>query len=71
MATIHNLKGSLEPRLDAVAVVVGLLRTVLQKVSDKVLPAEMDIARLQSTSKAPVEQVQFLTMERERMEARL
>ncbi|KAJ1162251.1 hypothetical protein NDU88_002719 [Pleurodeles waltl] len=36
MAAIHDLKGSLEPRLDAVAIDVGLLWADLQKVSDKV-----------------------------------
>ncbi|KAJ1119075.1 hypothetical protein NDU88_007261 [Pleurodeles waltl] len=45
MAAIHNLKGSQEPRLDAVVVDVSLLRVDLQKVSDKVLTAETDIAR--------------------------
>ncbi|KAJ1100046.1 hypothetical protein NDU88_005135 [Pleurodeles waltl] len=60
MAAIHDLKGSLEPRLDAVTVDVGLLRADLQKVSDKVSTAETDIARLTSTSKALEEQVRFM-----------
>ncbi|KAJ1207147.1 hypothetical protein NDU88_002539 [Pleurodeles waltl] len=66
-AAIHDLKGSLEPRMDAVAVDVGLLRADLQKVSDKVSTAETDKARLQSTSKALGEQVWFLMTEHERM----
>ncbi|KAJ1164164.1 hypothetical protein NDU88_004609 [Pleurodeles waltl] len=39
MATIPDLEGSLEPRLDAVAIDVGLFRADLQKVSDKVSTA--------------------------------
>ncbi|KAJ1107914.1 hypothetical protein NDU88_005300 [Pleurodeles waltl] len=60
-----------EPRLDAVAVDVGLLWSDLQKVSDKVSTVETDIAHLQSTSKALEEQVRFLTTEHGRMAARL
>ncbi|KAJ1176595.1 hypothetical protein NDU88_001867 [Pleurodeles waltl] len=71
MAAIHDLKGSLEPRLDTVAVDMGLLRADLQKVSDKVSTAETDTAHLQSTSKALEEQVRFLTTEHEHMAARL
>ncbi|KAJ1090108.1 hypothetical protein NDU88_003246 [Pleurodeles waltl] len=71
MAAIHDLQGSLEPRLEAVAVEVGLLSADLQKVSDKVLTAEPDIAWLQSTSKALEEQVWFLTAEHGRMAAHL
>ncbi|KAJ1165302.1 hypothetical protein NDU88_005730 [Pleurodeles waltl] len=56
MAAIHDLKGSLEPRLGAVTIDVGLLQADLQKVSDKVSTAETDIVRLQSTSKALEEQ---------------
>ncbi|KAJ1092917.1 hypothetical protein NDU88_006027 [Pleurodeles waltl] len=51
MAAIHDLKGSLEPRLDAVAIDVGLLRADLQKVSDKVSTTETDIAHPQFISK--------------------
>ncbi|KAJ1149735.1 hypothetical protein NDU88_002540 [Pleurodeles waltl] len=65
MAAIHDLKGSLEPQLDAVAVGVGLLRADLQKVSDKVSTAETDIACLQSKSKTLDEQVRFFTTEHE------
>ncbi|KAJ1204115.1 hypothetical protein NDU88_007896 [Pleurodeles waltl] len=71
MAAIHDLKGYLEPRLNAVAVDVGLLRADLQKVSEKISTAETDIAHLQSTSKALEEQVQFLMAEHGRMAARL
>ncbi|KAJ1104765.1 hypothetical protein NDU88_002174 [Pleurodeles waltl] len=71
MAVIHDLKGSLEPRLDAVAVDVGLLWADLQKFSNKVSTAETDIARLQSKSKALEEQVQFLMAEHDSMAARL
>ncbi|KAJ1197601.1 hypothetical protein NDU88_001457 [Pleurodeles waltl] len=71
MAAIHDMKGSLEPWLDAVAVDVGLLRADLQKVSEKVSTAETDIARLESTPKALEEQVRFLTVEHGRMAARL
>ncbi|KAJ1216062.1 hypothetical protein NDU88_003668 [Pleurodeles waltl] len=71
MAAIHDLKRSLKPRQDAVAVDVGLLRVDLQKVSNKVSTAETDIARLQSTSKAQEEQVRFLTTEHGGMAAHL
>ncbi|KAJ1203586.1 hypothetical protein NDU88_007371 [Pleurodeles waltl] len=67
MATIHDLKGSLEPWLDPVGVVVGLLCADLQKVYDKVSTAETDIARLQSVSKALEEQVRFFTTEHQHM----
>ncbi|KAJ1088833.1 hypothetical protein NDU88_001988 [Pleurodeles waltl] len=65
MAGIHDLKASLEPRLDAVAVDVALLRANLKKVSEKVTIVETDIARLQSTSKKLEDQVRFLTAEHE------
>ncbi|KAJ1203633.1 hypothetical protein NDU88_007417 [Pleurodeles waltl] len=67
MATIHDLKGSLEPWLDAVGVVVGLLCADLQKVYDKVSTAETDIVRLQSVSNALEEHVRFFTTEYEPM----
>ncbi|KAJ1081672.1 hypothetical protein NDU88_001850 [Pleurodeles waltl] len=71
MAAIHDLKGSLEPWLDAVAIDVGLLRADLQKVSDNVSTVETDIEHLQSTSKAMGEQVRFLTFEHECIRVRL
>ncbi|KAJ1163192.1 hypothetical protein NDU88_003655 [Pleurodeles waltl] len=71
MAAIRDLKGSLEPQVDVVAVDVGLLRADLEKVSHKVSTVVTDIARLQSTSKALEEQVRFLTPEHGRMAARL
>ncbi|KAJ1108772.1 hypothetical protein NDU88_006142 [Pleurodeles waltl] len=57
MAAIHDLEGSLEPRLDAVAVDVALLRADLKKVSKKVTTVKTDIAHLQSTSKTLADQV--------------
>ncbi|KAJ1145730.1 hypothetical protein NDU88_012014 [Pleurodeles waltl] len=43
----------------------------LKKVTEKVTNAEMDTARLQSTSKSLEDQVQFLTAEHEKIMARL
>ncbi|KAJ1206442.1 hypothetical protein NDU88_001847 [Pleurodeles waltl] len=61
MAAIQDLRGSLEPKLDTVTVDVTLLRADLKKVTEKVINAETDIARLQSTSKRLEDQIQFLT----------
>ncbi|KAJ1163998.1 hypothetical protein NDU88_004445 [Pleurodeles waltl] len=69
MMAIQDLRGSLEPELDAVTVGVNLLCTDLKKVTEKVTNAEMDIARLQSTSKRLEDQVQFLTTEQEKIMA--
>ncbi|KAJ1204632.1 hypothetical protein NDU88_000072 [Pleurodeles waltl] len=71
MAAIHDLKGSVEPRLDAVAVDLGLLGLTFKKSPTKVSTAETDVARMQPTSKALEEQVRFLTAEHGRMAARL
>ncbi|KAJ1118985.1 hypothetical protein NDU88_007171 [Pleurodeles waltl] len=71
MAAIQDLTGSLEPKLDTVMVDVTLLRAALKKVTEKVTIAETVIARLQSTSKGLEDQVQFLTVEQERIVARL
>ncbi|KAJ1216326.1 hypothetical protein NDU88_003929 [Pleurodeles waltl] len=71
MAAIHDLKGSLEPRLDAVVVDVTLLQADLKKVLEKVTTAETDIAHLQFTSKQLEDQVRFLTVEHKRLAARL
>ncbi|KAJ1150230.1 hypothetical protein NDU88_003025 [Pleurodeles waltl] len=71
MAAIHDLRGSLEPKLDAVTVDVNLLHVDLKDVTEKVINAEMDIARLQSTSKRLEDQVQLITAEHEKIMARL
>ncbi|KAJ1082748.1 hypothetical protein NDU88_002913 [Pleurodeles waltl] len=71
MAAIQYLKGTLEPKLDAVTVDVTLQQADLKKVVEKVTTAEMDIAHLQSTSKRLEDQVQFLTTGYERMVAHL
>ncbi|KAJ1103192.1 hypothetical protein NDU88_000619 [Pleurodeles waltl] len=70
MAAIQDLKGLLEPTLDAVTMDVTLLKADLKKVAEKVTNAETDIAHLQSTSKRLGDQVQFLTAEHERIVAR-
>ncbi|KAJ1101413.1 hypothetical protein NDU88_006481 [Pleurodeles waltl] len=54
---IQDLRGSLEPKLDVVMVIVTLLRADLKKVAEKVTTAETDIAGIQSTSKRLEEQV--------------
>ncbi|KAJ1217085.1 hypothetical protein NDU88_004680 [Pleurodeles waltl] len=63
MAAIQDLRGSLEPKLDAVTANVTLLRADVKEVAEKVTNAETDITRLQSTSKRLEDQVQFLTVE--------
>ncbi|KAJ1176444.1 hypothetical protein NDU88_001724 [Pleurodeles waltl] len=60
MVSIQDLRGSLEPKLDAVMVDVNLLRVDLKKVLEKVTNAETDIARLQSTSKRLEDQANIL-----------
>ncbi|KAJ1166893.1 hypothetical protein NDU88_007289 [Pleurodeles waltl] len=71
MAAIHNLNGSLEPKLDAITVGVNLFCADLKKVKEKVTNAETDIAQLQSTSKRLEDLVQFLTAEHEKIKAHL
>ncbi|KAJ1170372.1 hypothetical protein NDU88_002249 [Pleurodeles waltl] len=71
MTAIQDLRGSLEPRLDAVTVDVTLLRADLKIVTEMVTDAETDIVRLQSTSKRLEDQVQFLTAEHKRIVALL
>ncbi|KAJ1155947.1 hypothetical protein NDU88_008672 [Pleurodeles waltl] len=71
MAAIPDLHSSLEPKLDAVTVDVNLLFADLEKVTEKVINGETDIAQLQSTSRRIEDQVQFLTTEHEKIMARL
>ncbi|KAJ1119829.1 hypothetical protein NDU88_008014 [Pleurodeles waltl] len=61
MAAIQDLRGSLEPKLDAVTVDVNLLRADLKEVAEKVTNAEPDIAQLQSTSKRLEDQPLYST----------
>ncbi|KAJ1095568.1 hypothetical protein NDU88_000729 [Pleurodeles waltl] len=70
MVAIQDLRGSLEPKLHAVTVDVTLVREDLKKIAEKVSNAEMDIARLESTSKMLENQVQFLTVEHKKIMAR-
>ncbi|KAJ1119212.1 hypothetical protein NDU88_007398 [Pleurodeles waltl] len=71
MAAIQDMRGSLEPKLDAVTMDVTLLQADLKKVAAKVTNAEMGIARLQSTSKRHEDQILFLTAEHEKIVSRL
>ncbi|KAJ1082987.1 hypothetical protein NDU88_003148 [Pleurodeles waltl] len=73
MAVVKDLRGSQEPKLDAVMVDVTLLCADLKKGTEKVTKAETDIAWLQSTSKRLEDQVQvqFLTAEHKKIMARL
>ncbi|KAJ1160191.1 hypothetical protein NDU88_000693 [Pleurodeles waltl] len=71
MASIWDLKNSLEPKLDAVTVDVNLLRDDLHKMSEKVKSGESYINLLHSTSKKLGEQVQYLTKQQKLMVARL
>ncbi|KAJ1200905.1 hypothetical protein NDU88_004726 [Pleurodeles waltl] len=61
MAFIRDLKGTLEPKHDAVIVEVSLLRADLKKLSDKVTTVESNVAVLRFTNKQLEEQVQYLT----------
>ncbi|KAJ1185650.1 hypothetical protein NDU88_002440 [Pleurodeles waltl] len=71
LSAIQDLRGCLEPKLDAVTVDVTLFRADFKKVTEKVTTKESDFGHLQATSKRLEDQVQFLNKEYENVTARL
>ncbi|KAJ1187847.1 hypothetical protein NDU88_004615 [Pleurodeles waltl] len=71
LVAIQDLKTSLEPNVDVVTIDVNLMRTNLQKMSEKVTLAASHINLLQSTSKNLEEEVQCLTHQQELRAKRL
>ncbi|KAJ1162915.1 hypothetical protein NDU88_003379 [Pleurodeles waltl] len=71
MAAIQDVKGTLEPKLNAATVDAALLRVDLKMASKKVTTDELHVNLLQSTTKRLESQVQLLTQQTNTMAAKL
>ncbi|KAJ1204818.1 hypothetical protein NDU88_000256 [Pleurodeles waltl] len=69
MMAIKDLKGTLEPKLDAVTIDIALLRADYQKLSEKDTSTESTVSSLQNTTKPLEEKVDKLEKAHIQMEA--